>query len=98
MSFFGWSKAFEEYEKIDIPARVRRTEITYWCSILAGIVMLIAGCVMTMRSFHLGMPGFLLILAGIVNIALVKIWAHIRLAAYQIILELRIRDKEAQKG
>jgi hypothetical protein len=28
----------------------------------------------------------------------VKLWAHIRLATYQIILELRLRDEDAHSG
>jgi hypothetical protein len=35
--------------------------------------------------------GLFLAVSGVVNIALVKLWAHIRLATYQIILELQAR-------
>jgi hypothetical protein len=38
--------------------------------------------------------GLFLALGGVVDIALVKVWAHIRLATYQVIMELQLRDKK----
>ena len=42
--------------------------------------------------------GMFLALGGAIDIALVKLWAHIRLATYQIILELRLRDGNAHSN
>ncbi len=96
MSLIGWSKKFENYEAVDVPSRVKKTERIYWCSMLGAVAILIAGVLM-LYSNHSNF-GLFLALGGAVDIALIKLWAHIRLATYQIILELRMRDKEAQEG
>jgi hypothetical protein len=96
MSFIGWSKKFEAYEKVDVPARVKKTETMYWCALTGAIAVMVAGIIMmgTSRSQF----GVFLALGGAIDIALVKLWAHIRLATYQIILELRLRDEDAHSG
>ena len=90
MSLIGWSKKFENYQVIgDVPEQVRRTEVWYWCSIAAAALVMIAGVIVMARSQS---PfGLFMALSGAVDIALVKLWAHIRLATYQIILELQAR-------
>jgi hypothetical protein len=98
MSLIGWSKTFEDYKPVDVLEGVRKTEKTFWCSLLSGIALLVAGGIMMTSSFQHGVAGLFLAIAGVVNIALVKIWAHIRLATYQTILELRMKNKEAQEG
>ena len=87
MSLIGWSRKFEQYQAItDVPARVRKTEVWYWCSLSAAVLIMVAGIIMMLSS---NSPfGLLLALGGFVDIALVKIWAHIRLATYQIIMEI----------
>jgi hypothetical protein len=96
MRMIGWSKKFENYEKVDVPSRVKKTETMYWCA-LAGAI-----CVMVAGIFVMGTSqspfGVFLAIGGAIDIALVKLWAHIRLATYQIIMELRLSDKEAQEG
>jgi hypothetical protein len=98
MSIIGWSKKFEDYKPVDVLAGVRKTENTFWCSLLSGIALLVAGAMMMRSSFQYSTAGFFLAVAGVINITLVKIWAHIRLATYQIILELRLKEKTAQQG
>ncbi len=96
MSLIGWSKKFEEYQAIDIPSRVKKTETMYWCALAGAIAIMVAGIIMMGTSQS---PfGIFLALGGAIDIALVKLWAHIRLATYQIIQELRLKDKEAQQG
>jgi hypothetical protein len=96
MSLIGWSKKFEEYERVDVTARVKKTEQMYWCALVGAICIMVAGIFMMGTSPS---PfGVFLAIGGAIDIALVKLWAHIRLATYQIILELRLRDKEAQQG
>lgn len=96
MNFIGWSKEFEDYEKVDVLSRVRRTETMYWCALVAALLIMVSGIIMmgTSRSPF----GIFLALGGAIDVALVKLWAHIRLATYQIILELRLRDKEDNRG
>ena len=89
MSLPGWSKQFENYQAIaDVPERVRKTEIWYWCSLAAAVLIMMSGIIMMFTSQPLF--GLFLAVSGVVDIALVKLWAHIRLATYQIILELRL--------
>jgi cytochrome b subunit of formate dehydrogenase len=92
MSLIGWSKKFEQYQALtDVPERVRKTEAVYWCSLIAAVLIMVAGIIMMFSSNSLF--GLFLAIVGTIDIALVKIWAHIRLATYQIIMELQARDK-----
>ena len=94
MSLMGWSRKFEAYQAVtDVPARVRKTEAWYWCSLAVGILLLLAGVGMMQQSPQ-ALVGLFLAICGVVDIALVKVWAHIRLATYQIIMELQLRDKK----
>ncbi|MFH0909498.1 MAG: hypothetical protein V1929_12130 [bacterium] len=89
MRLMGWSKEVESYHAIqDVPARVRKTEIAYWCFLFMGVAILVQGLFMMHRDTHAPW-GLFLALSGIVQIALIKLWVHIRLAMYQIILEMR---------
>lgn len=93
MSLIGWSRKFEQYKPItDVPERVRKTEIWYWCSFVMGIVILVTGVVMMQHPAQ-STVGLFLAICGVVDIALIKLWAHIRLATYQIIMELQARDR-----
>jgi hypothetical protein len=93
MSLVGWSRKFEHYQAVtDVPERVRKTEICYWCWLAVSILVLLAGIGMLARSGQ-SQVGLLLAVCGVVDIALIKLWAHIRLATYQIIMELQVRDK-----
>jgi hypothetical protein len=90
MSLIGWARQFENDHAItDVPERVRKTEIRYWCSLAAAVLCLSVGIALMATSQSLF--GLFLAVSGVVNIALVKLWAHIRLATYQIILELQAR-------
>lgn len=94
MSLIGWSRKFEQYQAItDVPARVRKTEIWYWCSLVVGLAILLAGIGMMAQSSQ-SQVGLFLAVCGVVDIALIKLWAHIRLATYQIIMELQLREKK----
>lgn len=94
MSLIGWSRKFEQYQAItDVPAQVRKTEIWYWCSFTVGIALLLAGVGMMSKSSQ-SLVGLLLALCGVVDIAVIKLWAHIRMATYQIIMEMQLRQKK----
>jgi hypothetical protein len=93
MKLTGWSRGFENYQAItDVPARVRKTETWYWCSFAVGVALLLAGLGLMTQSAT-AIAGLFLAVCGVVDIALVKLWAHIRLATYQIILEIQAREK-----
>ncbi len=93
MSLVGWSRKFEHYQPAtDVPERVRKTEVCYWRWLAVGILVLLAGIGMLAKCGQ-SQVGLLLAVSGIVDIALIKLWAHIRLATYQIIMELQVRDK-----
>lgn len=94
MTLFGWSGKFEKYRPVtNVPERVRRTEVWYWCSLAAGTILMLVGIVLFSRDDRSAM-GLFLALCGVAQIAIVKIWAHIRLATYQVILELQARDRK----
>ena len=93
MSLIGWARRFEHYQAIaDVPERVRKTEVMYWWFLGAAVAVMLAGLALMASS----RPWFGLFLAisGAVDIALIKLWAHIRLATYQIIMELQARERK----
>jgi len=97
MSLTGWSKSFENYQAVaDVPERVRKTEQWYWCSLVAALLILLAG--IAMMNATQSLFGLFMAISGVADIALVKLWAHIRLATYQIILELQARDNPSSMG
>jgi predicted exporter len=96
MKLFNWAEAFEErriYQ--DIPAKVRRTETGYWLFMPLTIVVTVAGLVFMMTSpsndLKRMLLGLFVAVDGVVACALVKIWAHIRLAQYWIIWDSQNR-------
>ncbi|MEN6385532.1 MAG: hypothetical protein ABFD79_10075 [Phycisphaerales bacterium] len=106
MRFFNWAKAFEEQPTCeDILKKVTKTEITYWIFLIISVFITLDGLSMILnandsqiRKLFLGL---FLAVVGVVNIALMKIWAHIRLTTYLIIwdrknrIEGEIRKSEA---
>ena len=93
---FGWSKLFEEGKVYDdIPNRVRKTEIYYWVFIIPSILLIIAGWVVMMSAppsdVRSMLVGLFLAIVGIVNVAVMKIWAHVRLCLYMMIWDRQNR-------
>jgi hypothetical protein len=43
MRIWKWSKDFMQYQPLDIPSRVAKTEKIFWCAILLGIALIVAG-------------------------------------------------------
>ena len=95
MKLATWAKAFEDGSYVgDIPAEVRELEVRYWVWLAVSAGVFLCGCFL-MVSAPDGFPrqmfiGLFLGVDGAVAIAAVKIWAHIRLAAYQVLRELRM--------
>ena len=90
MRFFNWAEGFKEQPTCeDVLKKVRKAEITYWIFIVLFVFMTIGG-LNTIAEAPEGdlkqhVMGLFLALFGIIQITLMKIWAHIRLAMlYQI--------------
>jgi hypothetical protein len=90
MRFFNWAQAFKEQPTCeDVLKKVRKTEITYWIYVLIFIVVGLHG-LSTINEAPEGdlkehVMGLLIVLFGLIQITLMKIWAHIKLTMlYQI--------------
>ena len=106
MRFFNWSEGFKEQPTCeDVLKKVRKTEITYWIWIVICLVIMIAGFNIIEKApegdLKEHMIGLFFALLGVIQITLMKIWAHIRLTMlYQIWdsqnrIENEIRKSEA---
>lgn len=94
MRLIGWAKSFEHYQAIaDVPEQVRKVEKRYWFSLCVSVVIMVAGIGMMMQSDRSNW-GLFFAMTGCINIALIKIWAHIRLAFYQMLLEVQARERK----
>ncbi len=95
MKLSTWAKAFEDGEHVgDIAAEVRELEVRYWVWLAVSAGVFLCGCFL-MVSAPEGYPkqmfiGLFLGVDGAVALAAVKLWAHTRLAAYQVLRELRM--------
>ena len=105
--FFNWAQKFKETPTCDdILKRVRKTEILYWISLVLSVCIAIWGWNILNdapeNSLKQHSIGLLLAIVGIVNVAVTKLWAHIRLTMYFIIwdrknwIEAEIRKSEAE--
>jgi hypothetical protein len=84
MRFFNWAKVFEEQPTCkDIPAKVRKTEIQYWIFLIIFVVILLQGYEQITSApegqLKAHCIGVVLAMAGLIGIALIKIWAHLKL-------------------
>ena len=107
LKFVNWAQAFKETPTCDdILKRVRKTEITYWVFQVICVIITLAGFnivsntpVGNMKKLAIGI---LLLLIGTTHIAVMKIWAHIKLTMYFIIwdrenrLEAEMKKMEAK--
>lgn len=96
MRFFNWAEAFKETPTCDdILARVRRTEITYWIFLVISVLIVIGGATAIREATEGDIKehawGLFVAIVGIVNVAVMKLWAHIRLTTYFIIWDRQNR-------
>jgi len=85
MRFFNWAKAFEEKPTCkDILKSVRRIEIMYWVYAIILAMITLNGIGMFMdaepddiKSHTLGL---FIAMVGLVHIAVIKIWANIKIS------------------
>ncbi len=90
MRCFNWAQSFKETPTCDdILKKVRKTEITYWIFQVLCIIITLAGFNILSETPESDLKqraiGLLLLLIGITHIAVMKLWAHIRLTMYFII-------------
>jgi len=94
MKLFNWAATFKEQKTCeDILGRVRKTEIMYWIYLILLVALTLEGLSkLTNSDDTKGMLfGLFLALTGVINIALIKLWAHIRLVMYYTIWDSQNR-------
>jgi len=107
MRFFNLAKIFKEQPTCeDILKKVRNTEILYWICFLVSLFIAMGGGNIILNAPENDLKehawGLFLAILGIVNIAVIKLWAHIKLTMYYIIwdrnnrIEAEINKLEAQ--
>ncbi len=94
----GWKELFdEEKEVVNIDGKVTELEKEYkrWDWLNTGLIFLGFGIILcslgisrVIQNVLLG-SGIIVAITGLINIAVLKIWMHIRISVYQLILELR---------
>lgn len=98
MRIFDWAKTFEETPTCDdILKKVRKTEIAYWVFQAICIIVTLSGFNILSKTPETDLKGramgLLLLLIGITHIAVMKIWAHMKLTMYFIIWDRENRIK-----
>ena len=107
MRFFNWAESFEEHSTCEeIPKKIQKIEILYWIFLSLSVFICVLGILIMIlvpannsKALFLGL---FLAIDGLIQIALIKIWAHIKLSMYRIIwdgknrIEAEIRKSEAE--
>ena len=96
MRLFNWAESFKEQPTCeDILKRVTKTEIMYWIFLSLSVVITLWGLGIVINAPENDLKqhtiGLFLALAGLINIAVMKLWAHIRLTMYFIIWDRKNR-------
>ena len=96
MRFFNWAERFKQTPTCDdILKRVRKTEILYWIFLVLSVCIAIWGYSILKNAPEDNLKqhaiGLLLAIVGIVNVAVIKLWAHIILTMYFIIWDSKNR-------
>jgi hypothetical protein len=99
MRLFNWAEAFKEQPTCeDILKKVSRTEIYYWIFVLVSVAIAIAGANLIISAAESDIKqhtwGLFLAIVGIVNVAVIKLWAQIRLTMYFTIWDSKNRIEE----
>ena len=107
MRLFNWAESFKEQPTCeDILNKIQKIERIYWIWLLLSIFVALAGIALILNAPANNLKqhslGVFLAIDGIIQIALIKIWAHIKLSMYRIIwdsqnrIEAEIRKSEAE--
>ena len=106
MRFFNWAESFKEQPTCeDILKKIQKIEIIYWISLLLAVFISVLGLLIMLltpaNNLKALFLGLFLGTNGLIQIAMVEIWVHIKLSMYRIIwdqenrLEAEINKLEA---
>ena len=92
MRFFNWAQAFKETPTCDdILKRVRKTEVIYWIFQIVSVIIVISGVNLIQNAPENNIKehtwGLFIAIVGIIQIAVIKLWAQIRLTMFFTIWE-----------
>jgi hypothetical protein len=107
MRIFNWAESFKEQPTCDdILNKVQRIERIYWIWLLLSSFVAVAGVGLILsapeNNLKIHSMGVFLAIDGCISIAVIKIWAHIKLSMYRIIwdrqnrLEAELKESQAQ--
>ena len=107
MKFFNWAERFKETPTCDdVLKRVRKVEINYWIYLVVSILVGLHGIGMIQEAAEDDIKeiamGLLIAIGAFIYIALIKLWAHIKLTMLFIIwdrnntIEAEIKKSELQ--
>ena len=107
MRFFNWAESFKEQPTCeDILKKIQKIEIIYWISLLLAVFISVLGLLIMLltpaNNLKALFLGLFLGTNGLIQIAMVEIWVHIKLSMYRIIwdsnnrIEAEIRKSEAE--
>ncbi len=96
MILFNWAERFKEQPTCEnILKKVRKTEILYWVFLVLSVCIAVWGYNILNNAPEDNLKqhaiGLLLAIVGIVNVAVIKLWAHIILTMYFIIWDSQNR-------
>ena len=94
----GWKELFDEDQEVtDIAGKVTalETEFKRWDWINTGLIFLGFGIILCslggprmIQNILLG-SGIIVAITGLINIAVLKIWMHVKISMYQLMVEIR---------
>ena len=94
MRFLNWTKTWDESLTYDeIKNRIRKTEIQYWIYLIISVLIAFGGLGTFQQAAEGDMEkigwGIFLIVLGLVNVGVIKLWAHMKILTYFMIWERR---------
>jgi hypothetical protein len=95
-----WSeKLIAKWRDRDVPSQIDELQLVYkkWIIVCALITGGGAAMMMTTPNPRVIALGLFLAITGMVNVVLMKIWAHIKLSMLRVVWELQ-KEREAHSG
>ncbi|MBN1972845.1 MAG: hypothetical protein JW787_04355 [Sedimentisphaerales bacterium] len=94
MILVNWAEAFEEPKSFeDIEKKVKYISVQYWIYLIIAVAIGWAGLRYIAKAPEGDMKklayGICMVVAGIVQVAIVKLWAHMKIITYFMIWERR---------
>ena len=97
MAIYGWAKKISQKPSADILSEAKTTEIIFWSTLFIGIILLIFGIAVVLKSFQYGIFGFVLICVALISISIVFIWSSIKLSMMRVIMEINRSIEEIKE-